>query len=405
MSILKHKKVVLGVCGSIAAYKALIVARLLTELGCEVVPILTSHAQRFVGPLSFSALCQRPCITNLWDQAAHGEIGHVELAHSAELVIVAPASAHTLAKMGQGMADDPLCALLLSTRAPVLVAPAMETGMWQHPATVANLALLRQRGVHVALPEGGALASGRQGIGRLRDPAAIVAQAIRLCTPQDLAGQRVLVTAGPTREALDPARYLSNPSTGKMGYALAEAAAARGAEVHLLSGPTALTPPDRVRCTHVVTCAELLTACETHIGWASVLLMAAAPADFRPAHPATHKVKKQGAPGRPELTCALVGTPDILMRLDARAQGCFTVGFAAETQHVLAYGEDKLTRKNLDMLVANDVGRTDTGFASDTNAGWLLRRGAPPLALPLQSKRELADVILQHVGAGLRARD
>ena len=404
MSVLKHKKIVLGVCGSIAAYKAIIVARLLTELGSDVAPILTSSAQRFVGPMSFSALCKQPCITNLWDAAAQGEIGHVELAHSADLVICAPASAHMLAKMSQGMADDPLCALLLATRAPVLVAPAMETGMWQHPATVANLRLLRERGVHVAAPEGGALASGRSGMGRLRDPAAIVAQATRLCTPQDLAGQRVLVTAGPTREALDPARYLSNPSTGKMGYALAEAAAARGAEVHLVSGPTALTPPDGVRCTQVVTCAELLTACETHIGWASMLLMAAAPADFRPAQPAPHKVKKQDNPNSADMTCSLVGNPDILMHLDARARGCFTVGFAAETQNVLAYGEQKLTRKNLDMLVANDVGRADTGFASDTNAGWLLRRNTLPLELPLLSKRELADVILSHVAVGLRAR-
>ena len=402
MSVLKHKKVVLGVCGSIAAYKALMVARLLTELGCEVTPILTASAQRFVGSLSFSALCKQPCITNLWDAAARGEIGHVELAHSADLVVVAPASAHMLAKMCQGMADDPLCALLLDTQAPVLVAPAMETGMWQHPATVANLRLLRERGVQVAAPEGGALASGRQGLGRLRDPAAIVAHAIRLCTPQDLAGQRVLVTAGPTREALDPARYLSNASTGKMGYALAEAAVARGAEVHLVSGPTALFPPDGVRCTQVTTCDELLAACESHIDWASVLLMAAAPADFRPAHPAVHKVKKQDASQDVHMTCPLVATPDILLRLDARARGCFAVGFAAETQNVVAYGQDKLARKNLDMLVANDVGRPDTGFASDTNAGWLLRRDAPVIELPLQSKRALADTILQHVGAALR---
>ena len=404
MSVLKHKKIVLGVCGSIAAYKALLLARLLTELGSEVAPILTTSAQRFVGPLSFSALCKQPCITNLWDAAARGEIGHVELAHSADLVIVAPASAHMLAKMSQGMADDPLCALLLDTRAPILVAPAMETGMWEHPATMANLRLLRERGVHVAAPAGGALASGRQGLGRLREPAAIVAHATRLCTPQDLSGQRVLVTAGPTREALDPARYLSNASTGKMGYALAEAALARGAEVHLISGPTALHAPDGVRCTRVTSCADLLTACEANISWASVLLMAAAPADFRPAQTAAHKVKKQDALSDPELTCPLVATPDILLRLNARARGCFAVGFAAETQDVLAYGEDKLAHKNLDLLIANDVGQTDTGFASDTNAGWLVRRDAPALALPLQSKRDLADVILQHVSAGLRAR-
>ncbi|HET6345834.1 MAG TPA: bifunctional phosphopantothenoylcysteine decarboxylase/phosphopantothenate--cysteine ligase CoaBC, partial [Myxococcota bacterium] len=349
--MLQGKKIVLGVSGSVAAYKAVYLTRLLTDANATVWPVLTAGASRFVGPLSFTVLSRNRCVTDLWNASGGGEISHVELAHTADAVVIAPATADLLARLAAGRADDPLCALALATRAPRLLAPAMETHMWEHPATQAHLHALEARGWRVAAPAPGALASGRQGTGRLADPEELLEAVTGLLRPQDLLGETVLVTAGPTQERLDPARFLSNPSTGKMGYAIAREARRRGAHVELISGPTALPAPPGVVLTRILSTDELLAACLAKLGPASALVMAAAPADFRPAAPLAHKQKKEGAP----LTLALERTPDVLTTLKARQGRRVVVGFAAETEDLLAHGEDKLRRKDCDLLVANRI--------------------------------------------------
>ena len=405
MQTLHDKQVVLGVCGSIAAYKSVYLTRLLVGAGAQVWPVLSPGASRFVAPLSFAALAGRRPVTDLWEQAQGGEIGHVELAHRAHAVVLAPLTANSLARLSQGLADDPLSALVLATRAPLVLAPAMESGMWDNPATQENLARLLARGARLVPPQPGALASGRSGMGRMAEPAQIMEAVEAALLPQDLRGEHVLVTAGPTREAFDPARYISNPSTGKMGFALARAAWARGAaHVHLIAGPTALQAPSGqgMQTTRVTSTQDMLEACQAALPPSTLLLMAAAPADYRPLGYSPDKLKKQASGAA--LTLALESTPDILTTLKPRTAQRMVVGFAAETGQVVQHGQDKLQRKNLDMLLANQVGSAGTGFASDTNAGWLLRPDTEPLTLPLMSKAALAHVLLDYVVAERRRR-
>ena len=391
------KHIVLGVSGSIAAYKAAYLTRLYVEAGAEVWPILTAAATRFVGPLTFSALCGHRAVTDMWSTAEMGEIGHVELAHRAHAFVLAPATADLLARLDAGRADEPLTAVALATRAPWIVAPAMEEGMWLNAATQRHLAGLVSRGARVVSPTTGRLASGRSGEGRLAEPEDIFAATVAALTTQDLRGQRIVITAGPTREAFDPARFLSNASSGKMGYALARIAKSRGAQVTLVSGPTALAPPTNVEFVRVETTTEMLEACRRATANATVLIMAAAPVDFRPVQPSPHK-RKKGESGE-RFAIELESNPDILLCLGCRARGLLVVGFAAESQDLLANAQQKLVAKDLDLIVANDITRDDAGFEVDTNVVTIVARGGQSETLPLLSKDAVAALILNRVVA------
>lgn len=398
--MLAGKHVVLGVSGSIAAYKAVYLTRLLVEAGAEVWPILTLSATRFVGPLTFSALTGHRAVTDMWSAAEAGEISHVELAHRAHAFALAPATADLIARLALGRADEPLGAVALSTRAPWVVAPAMEEGMWLNPATQGHVATLVSRGARIVSPGSGALASGREGKGRLADPEHIFEAILSVLAPQDLAGHRLIVTAGPTREPFDPARFLSNASSGKMGYALARVARRRGAQVTLITGPTDLAPPPDVDVVRVTTTLDLLAACQSAISGATALIMAAAPADFRPSAPAPHKRKK--TPGE-RFSVDLESNPDILRTLDARSRGLAVIGFAAESQDLAPNARKKLLDKNLDLVVANDITSPHSGFAVDTNAVLLVsREGDEPL--PVMSKEDVASAILDRLVSILRGR-
>jgi phosphopantothenoylcysteine decarboxylase / phosphopantothenate---cysteine ligase len=394
-AMLKNRRVLLGVSGSIAAYKAVYLARRLVEAGAEVWPILTPSATRFVGPLTFSVLCGHRAIVDMWSASEGGEVSHVALAHAADLLLLAPATADLLARLSMGRAEDPLAAVALATHAPWIVAPAMESGMWASPATQGNVRTLEGRGARFIMPGSGPLASGAQGVGRMAEPDEILAAAFAALTTQDLAGQRVLVTAGPTREHFDPVRFISNPSTGKMGYALAAVARARGASVTLVTGPSALPPPYDVEVVRVGTAAEMFAACAARIGAVSVLIMAAAPADHRPAAVSPSKVKKATVGER--YTVELTSTPDILLSLKDKLAGRVVVGFAAETEDVVAQAADKLSRKNLDLIVANDVTRADAGFGADTNCVSILDRDGGVERLPVLPKERVAERILDRV--------
>ncbi len=385
--------VVLGVSGGIAAYKAVELCRRLVDAGCHVAPVLTEHATRFVGELTFSALASEPAQTELYDAAA--VIPHTRLGQSADLVIVAPATAHLLARYAAGMADDLLTATLLATRAPVLVAPAMHTEMWEQPSVVDNLALLRRRGVEIVEPAVGRLAGGDEGAGRLADPATIAEAALDLLgrRPADLAGRRVVISAGGTREPIDPVRFLTNRSSGKQGHALAAAAADRGASVVLVT-TSALPAHAGVRTISVETAAQMHEAMTEAAQDADVVIMAAAVADFRPRDPESTKVKREL--GAPEII--LEPTPDILVDLvERRPAGQVVVGFAAETDHVLEHAAAKLERKGCDLLVVNDVSAPLVGFDHDTNAVHILSQDGTTVSVDLASKRAVADRILDRV--------
>jgi len=391
--MLKDKVILLGVSGSIAAYKSIYLTRLLTEAGAEVLPILTKSACRFVGPLSFSALTGHRAITDLWSSAQAGEIGHVEWAHKADMLVIAPATANTIAKIALGLADDPLSAIALSTQAPILIAPAMEDGMWKNPATVAHIETLTQRGVMIAHPHGGALASGRSGMGRMMEPDALLHSISSALTPADWIGRNILVTAGPTHESLDPVRFLTNHSSGKMGYAIAQRAAARGATVHLIAGPTHLPTPPGVQLTRIQTTAELLEACESIVPECDTLIMAAAPGDYRPKTTSVQKLKK----GSGDMTLELESNPDILLTLNSKREHCFTVGFAAESENLLQNAQEKLTRKDLALIVANDITAENAGFGGDTNTVTFLFANGDTQTLPTLSKLEVADRLLNEI--------
>src|SRR5215470_225778 len=359
---LEGKTVVVGLSGGIACYKAADVVRQLRGGGARVRVVMTRHALEFITPLTLQTLAGEPVSTELFDLTQESEIGHIRLADTADAIVVAPATANLIGKLAHGLADDLLTTVLLATRAPVLVAPAMNVHMWENALVQANLRTLRELGWRTIDPEVGYLACGYEGAGRLADTAVIVAEVQRAVGPQDLRGERVLVTAGPNREPIDPVRFISNRSSGRMGYAVAAAAWRRGADVTLVSGPTGLGAPHGVRRVPVTTAAEMRDAVAAEFGAATMLFMAAAVADYRPAAPAAQKLKKQPGPLRLELE----RTVDILGELRGRADGRLMVGFAAETENMIGNAERKLQGKQLDLIVANDVAGTDTGFEVDT---------------------------------------
>jgi len=388
--VLTGKRILLGVSGSIAVYKAVELLRTLMREGAEVSVVMTEAATKFVAPLTFEVLSRKPVATDLF--AAHQEMLHLTLPEEADVLVIAPATAHTLAKLALGLGDDLLSTMVLTASCPLIVAPAMDGGMWDHPTVQEHVAQLRARGVTVLDPIEGPLASGKIGKGRLTDEQTIVASIEACLLPaRDLAGQRVMVSAGPTQEPIDPVRFLSNRSSGKMGYALAQAARERGADVLLVSGPTALPVPPGVRCLHVETAEDMAKALTTNFRWSTIVIMAAAVADFRPDKPSGQKIKKQTGAWK---TLALAPTEDILHTLSRQRTRQILVGFAAETEALLPHARKKLQDKDLDLIVANDVTADGAGFGSDHNAATLLTRDCTSTALPLMPKRELADRIL-----------
>lgn len=392
---LTGKEIVLGVTGGIAAYKAAEVVSRLRKLGASVHVIMTENARQFITPLTLETLSANPVVYDTFERPATWEVEHIALAKRAEVFVIAPATANILAKMACGIADDMLSTTVLATKAPVLVAPAMNTGMWTAPATRQNVETLRQRGVRFVGPEAGFLACGDEGSGRMSEPAAIVGaiEAI-LCPRRDMEGLRVMVTAGGTRERIDPVRYIGNDSSGKMGFALAEAARQRGAEVTLVCGHTTAKRPEGIPVTEVESTCELYDAVLARAAEQDVVIQAAAPADYRPAHPSAQKIKKQAGEG---ITLELVENPDIAAAVGAaKRPGQTLVGFAAETEHLLDNARRKLDKKNLDMIVANDVSQPGAGFNVDTNMATLLTREGM-VECPLQSKRDLAERILDEI--------
>jgi phosphopantothenoylcysteine decarboxylase / phosphopantothenate---cysteine ligase len=391
---LAGKEIILGVTGSIAAYKAVYLLRELVRLGAGVSVVLTDHAQKFVAALTFRTLSGRPALTDLFDPQTDAAVEHVELANRCHAFVVAPATANLVAKAAHGIADDFLTTLLLATRAPVLIVPAMDGGMWDHPAVVANVAALRARGLTVLDPETGALASGLAGKGRFPEVDVILEVLHRLLWPvKDLAGQRLLITAGPTREPIDPVRYLSNRSSGKMGYALALAGLRRGAEVVLVSGPTSQSPPAGAVFVPVETAEEMREAVLQHLSRATVVIKAAAVADYlaREASAAKIKSKQEGQ------TLELTTTPDILKEIAARKGDQFIVGFAAETHEVKRHAMAKLEAKRIDLIVANDVSQKGIGFEADDNQVTLLDRWGGVIELPRMPKLDVANAVLDRI--------
>jgi phosphopantothenoylcysteine decarboxylase/phosphopantothenate--cysteine ligase len=400
--VLNGKRILLGVTGSIAAYKAAELLRELIKRGAEVQVVMTQAATRFVAPLTFETLSRQPVLLDMFSLAYGSHIGHIEATARADLFVIAPATANTMAKLAHGLADDFLSNIYLASRCPVLLAPAMDSDMYQHVVVQENLARLRDRGVHIVGPASGELASGLTGPGRLVEPQEIVEAIERLLQPsRDLAGEVVLVTAGPTREPLDPVRYLSNRSSGKMGYAIVEAAAARGAQVILVSGPTALPLPRGADVVHVETAQEMHDAVLAKLEAATVVIKAAAVADYRPKHVAGRKLKKDETV--PAVT--LESTPDILAEVGKRKGRRILVGFAAETEDLVANARKKLQRKNLDLMVANDVSQPGAGFDSDTNLVKILDARGGVEELPLQTKRWVADRVLDRVVGLLKQRN
>jgi len=392
-----RRRVLLAVSGGIAAYKIPELVRALDRAGLAVRCALTEAATRFVSPLVLQTLTREPVRTDLLDPGEEGQIGHIELADQADAVVVAPATANLLARMAAGLADDLVSTLLLATKAKILVAPAMNVNMWEHPATQANVATLRARGVHFVGPDAGALACGWEGAGRMAEPEAIAAALELVLGPASLAGERVVVTAGGTREPIDGVRAIVNRSSGKMGFALAAEAARRGAEVVLVAGPSALATPAGVRRTDVETALEMRSAVLAELSTASLVIMAAAVADFRPAAPVAGKIKKEDLPEGAGVELALVRNPDILAEISRERGRRIVVGFAAESRDVIANARNKLARKGCDLLVANDVSRADAGFESDRNAVALLTPDGDVEELPLLDKREVAVRIWDRI--------
>ena len=391
----KKPCIVLGVTGGIAVYKACELLRLLQKRGIDVFVVMTQNACRFVAPLTFETLSGHPVAVDTFDRPQTWEVEHIALAKRADLFMIAPATADIIGKMACGIADDMLSTTVMATRAPVLIAPAMNTGMWENAAVQQNVKTLQARGVEFVMPVSGHLACGDSGTGKMEDVEIIAEHACKmLFIKKDMKGMRVMVTAGPSREALDPVRYISNRSSGKMGYAIAQAAQRRGAEVTLLSGPVSILPPQGVKFVPFRTTQELLDKARAFVKEQDILIQAAAPADYRAKEIAPQKIKKQS--GEP-VTFTLVENPDVAATLGReKREGQVFVGFAAETNDVIAHAQDKLVRKNLDMIVANDVTRPGAGFDVDTNIVTLIT-GEGQEALPMMTKAEVADQILDHV--------
>jgi phosphopantothenoylcysteine decarboxylase/phosphopantothenate--cysteine ligase len=427
-AVLLNRRVIVAICGGIASYKAVELVSQLQQAGALVDVIMSERAEEFVRPLTFSTLSHRPVYMDLWEPSGRAAETHIALAEEAQALVVVPATANTLAKLAHGIADNMLTAVALATRAPLVLAPAMHHQMYTHPATQANLALLRERGAEVIEPVVGRLASGEVGIGRLPDVGVLLgAIAVVLGRTGDLAGRRVVITAGGTHEPIDPVRYIGNRSSGKMGYALATEARDRGARVILISGPVALDAPYGVVVHRVETAQQMRDVVFDTVREADALVMSAAVADFRPAAPATHKLKKEGkeaqildADGGFDLR--LVRNPDILGELAQASEtpglsgaehpaqtGAYKqlrrlirVGFAAETHEVTAYARDKLIAKRLDLLVANDVSRSDSGFGTETNKVYILHADGATEDLPLMSKADVAAAVWDRIVPLLR---
>ncbi len=396
MELFKGKSILLGVCGGIAAYKAAELVRAFVKAGAGVQVVMTANAQRFITPLTLQVLSEQPVAADLFDLEFESQIGHIQIARAAHLVVIAPATANVLAKAAAGIADDYLSTVLLATTAPVLFCPAMNTKMYEHRATRRNLETLRQNGYHVLEPDAGFLACHEEGAGRLPDAPMILDAACRLLTPPTLKGRRILVSAGPTWEPLDPVRFITNPSSGKMGYAVARMAAYRSAEVILVSGPSALPDPPLVRTIRVRSAQEMEREVLDRASAMDGIIMTAAVGDYRPARVAAQKIKK----GADELTLHLIKNPDILASLGrSRPPGSrqVLVGFAAETEHLLENAREKLTHKNLDFIVANNLTESGSGFGTDTNRVKIIDRSGTVEELPTVSKDEVAARILDRV--------
>lgn len=397
---LEGKKILLGVSGGIAAYKACELLRRLTERGAEVHVILTSSAQQFVTALTFQALSQQPVHTDLFNLTEESEMSHIKLADEADLLLIAPATADLIAKLAHGMANDLLTTVALVTRAPVFFAPSMNVNMWEKEVVQDNVQALLKRGYKMVEPTAGYLACGWEGKGRLAEPEAILAAVEKhFAVPagskkKSLAGCKVLINAGPTREFLDPVRFISNPSSGKMGFALAEAAQRRGAEVTLIAGPVTLSTPQGVRRIDVVSSSEMRAACEQHFAKADLFIGTAAVGDFAPAQALPQKLKKNGK----ALSLELQPTSDILFSLgQAKRKGQIVVGFAAETENLVAHAKEKLKKKNLDLIVANDVSQPGVGFAGRDNQVTLIDRRGTVTPFKKMPKDAIADKILDAI--------
>jgi len=389
--MINNKTIVLGISGGIAAYKAADLASKLTQAGAHVEVIMTESATRFITPLTLRHVTGRQVVTNMFDPASEWHVGHIALAEAADAVVIAPATANTIARLAAGIADDMLSCTVLATRAPVILAPSMNDNMLLNPVTRGNIARLQSRGFTTVEPDTGRLASGKVGKGRLAESETIVKAIEKVLQKKaDLAGKRIVVTAGGTREPIDPVRHISNRSSGKMGYLLAEAARDRGAQVTLISAPASLPQPAGVKFTPVNTASEMKKAVSKATAKADALIMAAAVADYQPVKTARHKMKKNS----PTLTLELVKTPDIL----AEVKGSFLrVGFAAESRDLLSNARKKLKQKDIDLIVANDITKAGSGFDVDTNKVTMIDRAGKTESLPLLSKREVAERVLDRV--------
>jgi len=389
--MLTNKAIVLGITGGIAAYKTADLASKLVQAGAKVEVVMTESATKFITPLTLRNITHRPIVTDMFEPASEYSLEHIALAEAADVVVIAPATANTIAKLACGIADNELTCLVLATKAPVIVAPAMNDNMYHNPITRENLAKLKARGFAIVDPEYGRLASGKVGWGRLADIETIIATIKQvLGRSGDLAGKKIVVTAGGTQEPIDPVRHIGNRSSGKMGYAVAEAARDRGATVTLVTAPTSLSDPAGIEIVHIQTAREMKSAVAKAVAKADALIMAAAVADYQPKTTAKSKIKKDSL----TLTLELVRTPDILMEV----KGNFIrVGFAAESDDIIANAKQKLKKKNLDLIVANDITATDSGFGVDTNKVTLIDRSGKIDKLPLLSKREVAERILDRV--------
>lgn len=393
--MLTDKKIVLGVSGGIAAYKIIELASRLKKEGAEVITIMTYSATQFVTPLTFREITGEPVISNMWDEPKKWNVEHIAIAQWADLFVIAPATANIIGKMAQGIADDMLTTVLLATRSPILVVPAMNDQMYLHTSVQENLTKLSRLGYEIMDPAIGHMACGTTGPGRLPEPIDIL-QAIQnlLCsTPKDLSGKKILITAGGTREPIDPVRYIGNRSSGKMGVAIARAAKKRGAEVHLIAGITSVPLPQNIRVSLVETTLEMQEKVFENFESSDIVIKAAAVADYRVESPKDSKIKKQD--GLPEIK--LIENPDILKELGNRKRGQFIVGFAAETDNVLVNAQKKLIEKNIDMIVANDVSKKESSFNSDTNQIQILTKEGMTITLPTLTKTEVADQILDEI--------
>ena len=392
--MLKNREIILGVTGGIAVYKAVELLRLLVKAGAKVRVVMTRNAREFVSPLTFQTLSGFPVFTEMFNLIEESKIGHISLADRAEIFLICPATANIIGKIAGGISDDLLSTVVMAAKAPVLICPAMNVNMYNNPLVKRNIEELISLGYHFVEPALGKLACGYEGRGRLAEPEDIREEVISLLTKKDLEGERILITAGPTEEAIDPVRFIGNRSSGKMGYALAKEARRRGGEVVLVSGPTKLLPPLGVGLLSINTAEEMRKEVLANFNWASIVVKAAAVADFRPKQSAEKKIKKGG---RTEMTLSLEETPDILKELGTQKKNRILVGFSAETEDLLKNAEKKLTEKNLDLMVANDVTIPGAGFNWDTNIVKIIDRQGEVAELPLMKKEEVAVKIWDRI--------